>query len=102
MPLYASFVALQAIDAHSTWRALEHGAVEANPIMKSVAESKAPFLAAKAIGTAATIAISERLRKKNRVAAVMVMVSANVGMTWVAQHNYRAGSAVMRAERLVG
>jgi hypothetical protein len=54
-----------------------------------VAGTKAPFLAVKAIGTAATIAISERLRKKNRVAAVVLMASANVGMTWVAEHNYR-------------
>jgi hypothetical protein len=90
IPLYASFATLQLVDMHSTWRALDRGAVEANPLMSGVAGNKAAMLTVKAAGTAGVIAISERLRKKSRTAAVILMISANCGMTWVVEHNYTA------------
>ena len=92
VPLYASFIALQLVDMHSTWRALNHGSVEANPLLSGVAANKAALFTVKAGGTAAVIAVSERLRKKSRTAAMIFMISANSGMTWVVQHNYRAVS----------
>ena len=90
VPLYASFAALQLVDMHSTWRALTYGSVEANPLLNGVAGNKAALFTVKAGGTAALIAVSERLRKKSRTAAMILMISANSGMTWVVQHNYRA------------
>ena len=90
IPLYASFAALQLVDMHSTWRALNHGAVEANPLLSGVAGNKAVLLTVKTAGTAGVIAVSERLRKKSRTAAVILMISANSGMTWVVEHNYTA------------
>jgi hypothetical protein len=90
IPLYASFAALQLVDMHSTWRALNHGAVEANPLLSGVAGNKAVLLTVKTAGTAAVIAVSERLRKKSRTAAVILMISANSGMMWVVEHNYTA------------
>jgi len=90
VPLYASFAALQLVDMHSTWRALNYGSVEANPLLNGVAGNKAALFTVKAGGTAAVIAVSERLRKKSPTAAMILMISANSGMTWVVQHNYRA------------
>ena len=90
IPLYASFAALQLVDMHSTWRALNLGAVEANPLLSGVAGNKAVLLTVKTAGTAGVIAVSERLRKKSRTAAVILMISANSGMTWVVEHNYAA------------
>jgi Domain of unknown function (DUF5658) len=90
LPLYASFAALQAVDMHSTWRALDQGAVEGNPLLMNVAGNKAALFAVKAGGTAAVIGVSEALWKKNRTAAILFMISANAGMTWVVEHNYRA------------
>jgi len=87
--LYASFAALQFVDMHSTWRALDHGAAEANPLLTGVAGNKAGLVTVKAGGTAAVIAVSERLRRKNRTAAMIFMVSANCAMTWAVQHNYQ-------------
>ena len=52
LPLYASFATLQGLDAHSTWRALNQGAVEANPVMKGFAGNPTALLAVKAAGTA--------------------------------------------------
>jgi Domain of unknown function (DUF5658) len=90
VPLYVSFGTLQALDTHSTVRALGRGAVEANPIMKGIAGNPTALLAVKAAGTAGVIFASERIWKRNRTAAVFFMVAANSAMAWVVQNNYRA------------
>ncbi|HXW04272.1 MAG TPA: DUF5658 family protein [Vicinamibacterales bacterium] len=90
LPLYVSFGALQALDAHSTSRALSNGAVEANPAMRPFTGSTAGMLAVKAAATTGIIYASERMWKRNRTAAVVFMVAANSAMIWVVQHNYRA------------
>ncbi len=90
VPLYASFATLQVLDAHSTSRALDRGAVEANPVMKGLAGNPTALLAVKAAGTAGVIFVSEKMWKKNRAAAVFFMVAANSAMAWVVQNNYRA------------
>lgn len=91
MPLYASFIALQGMDVHSTTRGLSRGAAEANPFMKDVAGNPGALFAVKAASTAGLIYGVEKLRKKNRAAAIAVMVGLNVGMAYVVQHNYRVG-----------
>jgi hypothetical protein len=90
VPLYASFAGLQLVNMHSTWRALDHGAVEGNPVLMNVAGNKAGLFAVKAAGTAAVIGVSEGLWRKNRAAAILFMISTNAAMTWVVEHNYRA------------
>jgi Domain of unknown function (DUF5658) len=90
VPLYASFAGLQLVDMHSTWRALDRGAVEGNPLLMNVAGNKAALFAVKAAGTGAVIGVSEALWKKNRTAAILFMISSNAAMTWVVEHNYRA------------
>ena len=90
LPLYVSFASLQALDAHSTTRALDRGAVEANPLMRGLAGHPVGMFAVKAAATAAVVYSAERIWKKNKAAAVIFMVAANSGMAWVVQHNYRA------------
>jgi hypothetical protein len=89
VPLYVSFGALQALDVHSTTRALSTGAAEANPLMKGFAGNPFALSAVKAAGAAGVIYASEKIRKRNRTAAVIFMVAANAGMAFVVQHNYR-------------
>ena len=89
-PLYVSFGTLQVLDTHSTSRAINSGAVEANPIMKGIAGNEAAMLAVKAAGTAGVIFASEKIWKRNRTAAVIFMIATNAGMAWVVQNNYRA------------
>lgn len=91
MPLYASFIALQGMDVHSTTSGLSRGAAEANPFMKDVAGNPGALFAVKAASTAGLIYGVEKLRKKNRAAAIAVMIGLNVGMAYVVQHNYRVG-----------
>jgi hypothetical protein len=90
MPLYVSFGALQAMDVHSTTRALNRGAVEANPLMKNVAGNPYALSAVKLAGSATAIYAAEKMWKKNKKAAVIFMIAANAGMAFIVQHNYRA------------
>ena len=90
LPLYASFAGLQALDAHSTTRALQNGAVEGNPLIRDLAGQPVKLLALKAGVTASTILLTERLRKKNRVGATALMVALDSVYSMVVVHNYRA------------
>jgi len=88
--LYAASAALQGYDVASTLRALQNGAHEANPMMKSMVKSPAAFVAMKTGVTAASIMSAEQLWKSNhRMGAVGMMLATNVFMGMVAAHNSR-------------
>jgi len=88
VPMYASFVTLQALDFVSTTRALSNAnAYEANPVMRGVVGSPAAFLAVKAGSTAATIWIAEKWRRRHPVRAMIFMASTNAAMAAVVAHN---------------
>jgi hypothetical protein len=90
MPLYASLVALQGLDIHSTRRALSTGSGdEANPAMRGVVGNSAAFIAVKAGATAGVIWASEKMWKKNRKAAVIFAAVVNAAMAAVVANNYR-------------
>ena len=86
--LYISLASLQALDITSTRRALNAGGVEANPLLEPFAGSPLAMLALKAGVTGAAIYASERLWKKNRVAAVLTMIGLNAAHGAVVAHNY--------------
>jgi len=89
VPLYASFIGLQILDLHSTHAALAGGAVENNPALAGFAGNTFAMSAVKAAGTAGVIFCSEKIRTRNKAAAIGLMIAANSAMTWVVQHNYR-------------
>jgi hypothetical protein len=91
LPLYISFGALQVLDARFTVRAIDGGAVEANPLMKGLASNEVGMLSVKAAATAGVIYANELMWKRNKTAAVFFMIATNSAMAWVVQHNYRAG-----------
>jgi len=90
--LYASYAAVQALDAQSTLRALNAGAVEANPIMSGVAGNPAALLAVKGGVTAATIYLVEKSWKKNRIAGVVSMAVLTSAYAVVVANNYRVAA----------
>jgi hypothetical protein len=92
MPLYVSFGSLQALDVHSTRRALDRGGVEANPLVKGLSGNAFTLSAVKAAGTAGLFFATEKMWRRNKAAAVVLMAAANAGMTYVVWHNYRVGS----------
>jgi hypothetical protein len=90
VPLYASFAMLQTLDAHSTIRAIENGATERNPLLRDLAGHPAGLFALKAGVTASTILLTEKIRKKHPVGAIVLMAALDSFYATVVVHNYRA------------
>ena len=88
-PLYVSFVTLQALDLHSTMRGVGEGGAEANPAMKPLVGQPAAFVAAKVAATAATLYVSERLWRRSRLGAVVLMLAVNGAYAAIVANNYR-------------
>jgi hypothetical protein len=87
-PLEIAFVGLQVLDTHSTLRASAFGGHETNPLMRGLLGSTPAVIATKAGMTAGVILVSERLWKRNKIAAVLVLIGLNAGYAVVVQHNY--------------
>jgi hypothetical protein len=87
--LYATTATMQALDAHSTIRALDNGAVEANPIMGGIANNRAALIATKAAVAAGTIYAAHNVAKKNKLAAALTLIGINSAYALIAHHNYR-------------
>lgn len=85
--LYATLAGLQMYDGYSTMQGRSAGAREANPMMNWMTASPARFWTVKAATTAASIAIAERLWKRNKVGAIVTMAVANTVSAAVAAHN---------------
>jgi uncharacterized protein DUF5658 len=88
--MYAALGGLQAFDIYSTRRAISGGgAQEANPLMKQAAGRSGMMLAAKALSTAGTIYFAERLWKKNRKGAMILMAVINGATGVIAMRNMK-------------
>jgi hypothetical protein len=80
---------LQALDYHSTRRALADGSArEANPLMRSIVNNPPAFIAVKAAATAGVIVLGERMWKKSRVGAVLFVAGTTAAMAVVVGRNY--------------
>lgn len=90
VPLYLSFAGLQALDLHSTLRAADGGAREANPIVRGTLNSPASLLIMKSATAAGVVLLTEKLWPHNRTAAVITMIALNSAYVTIAAHNYRA------------
>jgi len=89
LSFYVSSAALQVLNAHSAFPVLDGEARELNPVLSTSVSSRAEMLAVKAALTAGTIYVCEKLWKKNRVAAVAVMIGLNSALAVATAHNYR-------------
>jgi len=89
-PLWVSFAGLQILDIHSTMRAPDFGAREANPLVRGLLASPAAFVASKAAVTTGLIYVSERLRRRHPRTAVLMMIGLNSAYAAVVARNYIA------------
>jgi hypothetical protein len=85
--LYGTFATLQVLDVMSTRKALAAGGHEANPLMRK--GNMGTMIALKVASATATVYLTERLWKRNRVAAVVVMAAVNGAGLAVVAHNNR-------------
>ena len=86
--LYLSLGAMQAWDVYSTSAALKAGAYEANPTARFTGGTGS-MIALNAVTTASTIFFAERMWKKNKVGAVVLMTAINGATAAVSMHNMR-------------
>jgi hypothetical protein len=92
MSLYVSTAFTQALDIHSTLKALGRGGVETNPMLSGLTGNRGAFVAVKAAVAAGSIYAASRLAKRNKVAAIVSMVAINTAYGFVAYHNYKVAN----------
>ena len=84
--LFVSYALVQGLDMASTIQARNRGAVEANPFMQG---NYAKGMAVKAAFGAVTMLAVRQIEKKNKKAAVITMIAANVATAAVVANNIR-------------
>jgi hypothetical protein len=85
--LYGTFAGLQVMDIVSTRKAIAAGAGEANPLMKKGGAASA--IAIKAATGAGMVYAAEKMWKKNRVGAIVMLAAMNGVSAAVVAHNNR-------------
>jgi hypothetical protein len=88
--LYGTYATLQTLDLISTRKTLAAGGHEQNPLMKSGGIGS--MIAMKAVAGASTIYFTEKLWKKHRVGAIVVMAALNGTSAAIVAHNNRIAS----------
>ena len=92
--LQATTVVTQALDVHSTIKAMDQGAVEANPLMAGIVKNKAAFIGVKAGLGAGFIYATHRMAKRNKVGATVTAAAVNSVYLVVAHHNYKVARSI--------
>ena len=87
IPMYVANAALHGLDVYSTSASLKAGYREANPLLQNA--NPATMIGIKAAAAITTVFVAEKLWRRNRTAAVAVMVGVNVGLAAVVANNYR-------------
>lgn len=87
--LQVTTVATQILDVHSTMKAMNNGAVEANPMMRGVAKNPAAFISVKAAMSVGLMYATHKMAKRNKVAAIVTSAAINSAYLVVAHHNYK-------------
>jgi hypothetical protein len=88
--LYTGLATTQALDVHSTLRAIDGGSREANAAMRWATKHPATFIGIKAATTAGTLYLIDRMRPRHPKAALFLLVALNSASAIVVAHNYRA------------
>lgn len=86
--LYVATGLTQALDIHSTIKAIDRGGVETNPMLSGITGNKPAFIALKGAVAAGSIYAARKLARKNKVAAIATLVAINAAYGFVAHHNY--------------
>jgi hypothetical protein len=86
--LYAGLTALQALDVHSTLRAVDAGNYETNPLVRWGMDHPVALISMKAAASAMTVYVAERIRAHHPKHATVFMAAVNAAYALVVVHNY--------------
>ena len=92
--LQAATIATQMLDVHSTYKALNAGATEANPMMGGLVKNPAAFIGVKAAVGAGLVYATHRLGQRNKAAAIAVAAAVNSAYLMIASHNYKVARSL--------
>jgi hypothetical protein len=92
VPMHVATAVMQGLDAHSTFKGFDAGAVEANPMVASFEHHRPAFTAFKVGVAAGIIYTTDRLAKRHPVRAFITAAAINSAYAMVAAHNYRVAS----------
>ena len=87
LAMYGAYAGIQVMDVVSTRKAIAAGARESNPVMGDGNVGR--MIAVKAATGVSTIYFAERMWKKNRVGAVIVMAALNGASAAIVARNQR-------------
>ena len=87
-------IATQMLDVHSTYKALNAGGTEANPMMGGLVKNPAAFIGVKAAVGAGLVYATHRLGQRNKAAAIAVAAAVNSAYLMIASHNYKVARSV--------
>jgi hypothetical protein len=87
--LYFVTAVVQGLDAQSTFKALDAGAVEANSIVKPFASNRPAFVALKVGMAAAFIYQGHQMSKRHKIGAIVTLGILNSVYAAIAINNYR-------------
>jgi len=96
--LYGLTILVQALDIHSTFRALDAGGKEANPIVMPFADRRGLYVAFRSGIAAAAIYNTHNLARRHKIAAVAVNIGVNCAYGAIVAHNYHVARQ-MRARQ---
>jgi hypothetical protein len=86
--VYASTALMHILDIDSTFKALNRGAMEANPLMSGLVKNRAAFIATKAGIAAASIYATHRMAKHNKLGAILTSAAINSAYFMIVRNNY--------------
>ena len=89
LPFYASSAILQALDVHSTFKVIDLGGREGNPMLAALVNHRPAFIAVKGAIAASSIYAVSRIAKHNKFAAIAMGAALNSTYAMVVNHNYK-------------
>ena len=93
---YAVTAVVQGLDAHSTFKALNAGAVETNPLLTPLANNRRAFIALKVAIAAALIYEGHGTSKQHKIRAVLILAAIDGAYIALARHNDQVARVMNR------
>jgi hypothetical protein len=93
--LEGSYIALNAIDVMLTYKGIEKGAIELNPLLSKIINNKPLFIGIKATLTFGVLWYIRRLKKDNNKLGYGLLIAANVLYCAVVANNYSVKNLIV-------
>lgn len=87
--LEVTYVSLNALDLITTYKGLEYGARELNPVIGRIIENKPLAITYKAASVVLFLGITRKIRIDHPKLAFITLIAANAGYAYLVNRNYQ-------------